>query len=537
MQHIERSVIASLGSSGAKPACRCIGLARAGRQSVSTGRRLFVLTILGVFSVFCLFSQSPPIREMRAVWIATVENIDWPSSPHLSADDQKREMVELLDLIKEHRLNTVVFQIRPAADAFYKSSLEPWSVWLTGQQGKSPEPFYDPLEFTISECRKRGLDIHVWLNPYRAIRDTAKYKAIQDHVTQTHPQWFLVYGPTKYFDPGLPETRNHVSRVVSDIVRRYDIDAIHMDDYFYPYRISGRNFPDDSSFALYRGHFTDEERDDWRRHNVNLIIRQLHDSIKNIKPWVEFGISPFGVWRNADRDSAGSATRAGQTNYDDLFADILMWQKEGWIDYVVPQLYWHIGFGVADYSVLTKWWNANSYDCPLYIGQAFYRIDKKSDIKPWRSAKQILQQIELNRRYENIRGSMFFSAKYLRTDPSGLKRILSNKAYSYSAIPPSNKRILTVIPSSPRNAVMEASNDTLHLSWEKGRNVKSFVVYKFRIGTVAERSDPSAIFSTTQDKNIKVRLTSKTRPSRYYYIVTSLSISNHESEPVFFQRR
>jgi len=417
MGHIERSVIASLGFYGAN-------------QSACTGRRLFVLAIISVCSVFYLNSQSPPIREMRAVWIATVENIDWPSSPHLSTTDQKREMIELLDLIKEHRLNTVIFQIRPSADAFYRSALEPWSVWLTGVQGKAPDPFYDPLEFTISECRKRGLDIHVWLNPYRAIRDTARYKAVPNHITQMHPEWFLVYGNTMYFDPGLPETRDHVCRVVTDIVKRYDIDAVHMDDYFYPYRIARTNFPDDSSFALYKGPFTDQQRDDWRRNNVDLIIRQLHDSIRALKPWVEFGISPFGVWRNAEIDPEGSDTRAGQTNYDDLFADILKWQKEGWIDYVVPQIYWHIGFNVADYSILAKWWNENAYDCPLYIGQAFYRIDKKSEIKSWRSSKEILRQITLNRRQVNIDGSMFFSAKYLRSDPAGYIVVYIRSAYS-----------------------------------------------------------------------------------------------------------
>jgi len=499
-------------------------------------KRIFPL-ILMLYICLGIFSQSPSKREMRAVWIATVENIDWPTSPILSTSDQKREMMELLDLVKKHRLNTVVFQIRPAADAFYQSSLEPWSVWLTGQQGKEPDPFYDPLEFTISECRKRGLDIHVWLNPYRAIRDTGKHQAASWHITRTHPEWFLTYGSTKYFDPGLPETRDHVSRVVSDIVRRYDIDAIHMDDYFYPYRIAGKNFPDDSSFSSYRGNYTDQQRDDWRRNNVDLIIRQLQDSIKSVKPWVEFGISPFGVWRNADRDSSGSATKAGQTNYDDLFADILKWQKAGWIDYVVPQLYWHIGMTVADYSVLANWWNNNTYGCPLYIGQAFYRIERKSDVRAWRSPKEILRQVSLNRSLENINGSMFFSAKYLRTNPAGLSRMLTKYAYELQALPPVNNRITTVLPGNPRNPLMAVTKDSVHLSWGKGRNTKNFVVYRFRIGREADRYDPSAIFSVSDGSTLKFRLSSKTKPSRYYYVVTSQSSTNHESGPVFFQRK
>jgi len=310
-----------------------------------------------------------------------------------------------------------------------------------------------------------------------------------------------------------------------------------MDDYFYPYRIAGKNFPDDSSFSSYRGNYTDQQRDDWRRNNVDLIIRQLQDSIKSVKPWVEFGISPFGVWRNADRDSSGSATKAGQTNYDDLFADILKWQKAGWIDYVVPQLYWHIGMTVADYSVLANWWNNNTYGCPLYIGQAFYLIEMKSDVRAWRSPKEILRQVSLNRSLENINGSMFFSAKYLRTNPAGLSRMLTKYAYELQALPPVNNRITTVLPGNPRNPLMAVTKDSVHLSWGKGRNTKNFVVYRFRIGREADRYDPSAIFSVSDGSTLKFRLSSKTKPSRYYYVVTSQSSTNHESGPVFFQRK
>jgi len=279
-----------------------------------------------LFLALPLFSQYYPKYEMRAVWIATVSNIDWPSSSRLSVDEQKREIVALLDMVKDYNLNTVVLQIRPSADAFYPSKFEPWSQWLNGEQGKAPDPFYDPLEFTIGACRERGIDIHVWLNPYRAVTDTANITSA-GHITIIHPEWFLTYGKTVYFDPGLPQTRDYVSSVVSDIVRRYDIDAVHMDDYFYPYRIANLSFPDDSSFATYPMGYSPDKREDWRRDNVNMIIRQLSDSIKKIKPWVEFGISPFGVWRNNDKDSLGSATKAGQTNYDDLYADVILWQK------------------------------------------------------------------------------------------------------------------------------------------------------------------------------------------------------------------
>ena len=262
-------------------------------------RTLGLITILLV--AINLFAAKYPKREMRAVWIATVANIDWPSSANLTVEQQQKEFIELLDLSKAYHMNTVVFQIRPAADAFYASKYEPWSQWLTGKQGKKPDPYYDPLTFASAECRKRGLDLHVWINPYRAVTDVSNNQTAPDHISNIHPDWFITYGKTKYFDPALPATRDFVASVVSDIVRRYDIDAIHMDDYFYPYRIAGSEFPDDLSFQAYHGSFNPNQKDDWRRNNVDLIIKQIHDSIKSIKPWVELGISPFGVWRNIAR--------------------------------------------------------------------------------------------------------------------------------------------------------------------------------------------------------------------------------------------
>jgi uncharacterized lipoprotein YddW (UPF0748 family) len=261
-------------------------------------RLMLLFLVWAIIFEMPLMSQTSPKREMRAIWIATVGNIDWPSAKNLTVDQHQKEFIALLEQTRMYHMNTIIFQIRPAADAFYPSKLEPWSQWLNGKQGKGPEPFYDPLEFAIKECRKRGLDIHVWLNPYRAIADTSYKEQDSAHITRTHPEWFLYYGKTLYFNPGLQETRDHVSRVVSDIVRRYDIDAIHMDDYFYPYRIAGKEFPDSATFVKYPRGFASDKKEDWRRDNVNLIIKQLHDSIHRIKPWVEFGISP--IWRLAE---------------------------------------------------------------------------------------------------------------------------------------------------------------------------------------------------------------------------------------------
>lgn len=499
--------------------------------------RFIILTFQFIFLIISqeISSQYYPKHEMRAVWIATVNNIDWPSSPDLSVDEQKKEMIGLLDLMKQYNMNTVVFQVRPAADAYYSSSFEPWAQWLTGQQGRAPDPFYDPLEFVTAECRKRGLDIHAWINPYRAITDTVNTTST-NHITKIHPEWFLTYGRTVYFDPGLPQTRDYVARVVSDIVRRYDIDAIHLDDYFYPYRISNVSFPDDSSFARYPMGYTLEQKDDWRRENVNIIIKQLSDSIKAIKPWVEFGISPFGVWRNSDKDTCGSETKAGVTNYDDLFADILLWQKNSWIDYITPQIYWHIGFKVADYAVLSDWWSHNTYGCRLYVGQAPYRIGRKVRIKEWRTSKEIIRQIKLNRTFPTISGSMFFSAKVFRNNPLRFKEKITRDLYRYLSLPPTNNLILPVVPHRPSETHISVSDGSIHLSWKKENNTKEFIIYKFKKGKPADLNNPKNIFLVTSETSVSFPMSRMTDVSKYSYSITSQSQTNTESDPEYFNR-
>jgi uncharacterized lipoprotein YddW (UPF0748 family) len=496
-------------------------------------KRLIGLSMLLLLAINSNAAKYPK-REMRAVWIATVANIDWPSAPGLSTTLQQKEFIELLDLCREYNMNTVVFQIRPSADAFYRSDYEPWSQWLTGVQGKNPDPYYDPLEFASAECRKRGLELHVWINPYRAVPDVNNNQTAPDHLTNTYPEWFITYGKTKYFDPSIPQTRDFVAKVVSDIVRRYDIDAIHMDDYFYPYRISGVEFPDDQSFKSFSRGFADNQRDDWRRDNVDLIIKQLHDSIKSVKPWVEFGISPFGVWRNSSKDPAGSNTKAGQTNYDDLFADVLKWQREGWIDYVTPQVYWEIGKEVADYKIIADWWSRNNFGTQLFVGQAPYRIDQQSKVKSWQSADEILRQIKLNRKYPEISGSMFFSAKFMRKNPLGLREKLLKRYYRFPALVPSNKRIGPVVPAEPINAQLFTENGKVHFSWEKGENTKSFVVYQFRKRQKINIEKPEHIFLTTAHNSITYDLGKLTDPNRFRYAVTAISQSNTESGPAEF---
>ncbi|MBI9064461.1 MAG: family 10 glycosylhydrolase [Marinilabiliaceae bacterium] len=485
---------------------------------------LFILT-------FHLHASKHPKREMRAVWIASVANIDWPSKSGLSTSLLKEEMIELLDHAKDFKLNTVIFQVRPATDAFFPSKLEPWSQWLTGEQGKAPAPAYDPLDFAIRECNKRGLELHLWLNPYRAVLDTAKSSISNNHPINKHPEWFVTYGKTAYFNPGLPETRNHVASVVADITRRYEVDAIHFDDYFYPYRIAGQEFPDQAAFEKYPRGFTANQKEDWRRNNVDLIIEQLHDTIQTIAPHVAFGISPFGVWRNQSKDPRGSATKAGQTNYDDLYADILKWQQEGWIDYITPQIYWHIGKEVADYAIIADWWSQNTFGCRLYIGQAFYKMDKHSKDKQWRSSRQIVKQIQLNRTYPNIDGSMFFSAKYLRSNPMNLKKKLQKQLYKYEALPPVNMRIHQLTPEKPHKGTLQVTDNKIMLSWEEGFNNEQFVIYKFRKGKAANTEDAENILKISGETSVQFNLNRHNDPEKYFYMVTALSRTNLESVP------
>ncbi len=372
-----------------------------------------ILALAGFVITCNILLAQVPRTELRAVWVATVSNIDFPSKPTISSDVQRSEFIKLLDMHKRNGMNALIVQIRPATDAFYPSALEPWSEWLTGKQGRPPVPYYDPLEFMIAETHKRGMEFHAWMNPYRAVFNINSSSIAPTHVTRIHPQWFVTYGDKKYFDPGNKEVQKHVTAVVEDVVRRYAVDAIHFDDYFYPYRLPGKEFPDEASYRKYGNGMN---KDDWRRSNTDSIILALSKVIKQENKKCQFGISPFGVWRNADKDPMGSNTKAGQTNYDDLYADILLWLRKGWIDYVAPQLYWEIGHKLADYNTLIEWWSRNSYGRNCYIGIGIYRAGSNA---AWRDKTQLPRQIEKLRNTPNINGMMFFSSRSFDKNPNG----------------------------------------------------------------------------------------------------------------------
>ena len=318
---------------------------------------LMLLCIVGVTDTQNRF----PKREFRGAWIQCVNG----QFQGMSAQQMQQMLTRQLDYLQDAGINAVIFQVRAEADALYRSSFEPWSRFLTGVQGKAPSPRWDPLQFMIDACHERGMELHAWINPYRAkTKGTAALSP--NHPYNKFPERFIEYDGQLYFDPGLPENRKYICMIVRDIVSRYDVDAIHMDDYFYPYPNPAVKFRDDPSFAQYgRGY---ANKADWRRDNVNVFIKEIHQTVRACKPWVKFGVSPFGIYRNQKNDPNGSATN-GLQNYDDLYADVLMWVNNGWVDYNIPQIYWEMGHKAADYTTLVRWWAKNSAHRPLFIGQ------------------------------------------------------------------------------------------------------------------------------------------------------------------------
>jgi uncharacterized lipoprotein YddW (UPF0748 family) len=487
------------------------------------------------FFSFSKQSIAQPKYEFRGVWVATVDNIDFPSIKYLSTDRQKAEFISLLDMNRRNGMNAVVVQIRPAADALYPSQYEPWSEWLTGTQGKPPAPYYDPLEFMITEAHKRGMEFHAWMNPYRAVFNIEKSSIAPTHITKIHPEWFLNYGGKKYFDPGNKEVQQFVNNVVKDVVSRYNIDAIHFDDYFYPYRIAGKELSDTASFRKY-GNGMDKEA--WRRSNVDSIILLLGKTIKKENPFCKFGISPFGVWRNIAKDPEGSNTKAGQTNYDDLYADILLWLRMKWIDYVVPQLYWEFGQKLVGYEVLIDWWAKHGYGRQLYIGQGIYR-SMESKSYAWKNVNELPNQIKRLREYPQVQGSIFFSSKSFDSNPNGWSDSLRNNYYKYPAIVPPMAWIDSVKPSRPvlsfdsAKAAIYNYFVNLYLRQDTmNTNVNRYVIYNFEDISKIDSRDPKNITEIIVAGNNYYKFNLQNilpQQTKIVIAATSLTNTNNES--------
>lgn len=494
--------------------------------------KIVLTALLLLFTVSNLQAQYTGKREWRAVWIATVNNIDWPSKPGLSSEQQQKEFIEYLDLFKKLNINAIVLQVRPAADAFYKSDLEPWSIYLTGDQSKAPEPFYDPLEFAIKEAHKRGMELHAWLNPYRVSQDTANIKDMaKSHIARQHPEMFVKHTKRYYFDPAFPQTREFLCKVIKDIVTRYDVDGIHFDDYFYP----NNDFKDDYSFSVHSRGYKPEDKMAWRRENVDMVVKMLRDSIKAIKPYVKFGISPYAIWRNNDLDPKGSATKSfSYTNYDHLHADILKWMENGWVDYILPQFYFNIGYPAVDFDVITKWWQDYSNGVPLYAGLATYKLDANSKNEAWRSVSEIEKQIERIRAQNGYNGVCYFNAKDFKENRLGIDDLLLKK-YNHPALSPALKGFSTEAPLAPIKATMVKREGRLNFKWsgndQSGKpKTYYYVIYKFAKNEKPDFTNGNAIVELTGLQKWSAPVS-----SGFVYYVSALDRLYNESQPVKFK--
>ena len=439
-----------------------------------------LLALLLIVVLNLAYSQNDTANniELRGVWISTVKRLDYPSAANLSSEQLKQEYIRILDSLRQIHINAIFFQVRPAADAFYESTYEPWSEWLTGKQGQPPKPYFDPLKFFIKEAHKRGMQFHAWINPFRAIATIQYADVLPNHISKTHSSWCFDYGLNRYFNPGIPAVRKYIVKIIDDIVRRYDIDGIHFDDYFYPYPQRDDKghiipIPDQKTFLKYGNGF--KSISNWRRHNITLFIKTVSDSIKAIKPWIAFGVSPCAVWRNKTRDPRGSETR-GLAAYDWLYADVLLWDSLKFLDYIAPQLYFNIGNRYADYVTLLNWWSKNVHNADLFIGLNIKGIDITGKNPYWANPTQIPQQIRLARRDDNVKGFILFSSKALLDNPLGIFDTLKNSLFADSTSLPcfpyaSCKPLLaldTTPPSIPSRLDYFFLDTTLTILWNIG---------------------------------------------------------------------
>ncbi len=492
----------------------------------------FPLLILSIWLLAFSCRATAQKREFRAAWIATVSNIDWPSKPGLPASEQQQQFIHRLDQLQEIGCNAVIVQVRPASDAFYPSEYEPWSRFLTGAVGRPPSPYYDPLEFMISETHRRHMEFHAWFNPFRALTDSKKNPNPPDHITRTHPQWIISYGGKSYLNPGVPEARDYVIKVIADVVKRYDIDAVHLDDYFYPYRIAGVTFNDAASYNQYNKDLAD--REDWRRNNVSLFVYALNNTIKTLKPTVKFGISPFGVWRNYPKDPDGSHTRGGQTNYDDLYADVRLWLERGWIDYALPQLYWEHHHRAVAFEILMPWWRDHAYNRHVYYGLGLYRMLEARGGSIWGSTRELTSQIRDIREQAPASGYALYSLSNLDKIYLPIKDSLAVLVKNI-AFPPVMRWLDSIPPAAPVGVRVVPASQGVRVQWQainpKGE-VLRFAVYRFNKGERVNLDDAAHIIGLAENPGFLDAAGS----AQYNYVVTALDRLWNESAAGVSQR-
>ncbi|HEY0489496.1 MAG TPA: family 10 glycosylhydrolase [Telluria sp.] len=497
---------------------------------------LIAVAALCVAAAIPAAQATSPKREMRGVWISTHISLDWPNRTQTPAQ-QRAALLGILDHNKATGMNAAFLQVRSQSDAMYPSTLEPWSYYLTNQQGAAPVPAWDPLQFAIDESRKRGLEFHAWINPYRAVAtlanagNNAQYAA--SHVSRTHPEWLLTVGTVQILNPGLPAVRDHVTTVIMDIVDRYDVDGIHFDDYFYPngtpatiddaaYNADPRGFP-----------ATAAGRADWRRDNINLLISRVAENIKAAKPWVKFGVSPSGIYRSSTDPAIGSPTSAGALqHYSAMFADSRKWLQSGWLDYLTPQVYWYIGQAGSDYKLLVPWWNENAFGRHIYVGLADYKMGTAG----WTSPGQISDQIALNRASTNVFGQVHFRHAFLAANPLSYRTDLKDNVYNRPALLPAMPWKDDVRPDTPV-AVTPVLNEngSVTLSWARPADglgeldkVRRYAIYRSEQSDI-DIEDPANLLGITNADETNYTDSTAQLGRFYYYSVTALNRLHHES--------
>ncbi len=483
-----------------------------------------------------------PKHDFRALWIASVVNIDWPSKPGLSVADQQAELLAWFDLAVAQHHNAVVLQVRPTADAFWPSPYEPWSVYLTGEQGRYPG--YDPLGFAVAEAHRRNLALHAWFNPYRVSMGDDPSVLVPDHPARLHPEWVIGYGGKLYYDPGLPAVREFVIDAIMDAVDRYDLDAVHFDDYFYPYPVVGETFDDAATFARYGRGFDDVA--DWRRDNINRLVTGLQRRIKKAKRWVQLGISPFAIWRNVATDPRGSDTTAGAETYDDLYADTRRWVRDGWIDYIAPQVYWSRGFTAADYEKVTRWWTEQidasrrrGHHVGLYVGQATYKVALNAD-PSWDDPAELSSHLEFYASFDpvdpQVVGNIYFSAKDVRADRLGASSLLTRTWYGHPALlPVVGDAAYERGRNRPPRPVSEARVAGGRFRWtSRDRDAVGFAVYRIsgRVDS-ADLADASHLIHTQRRTATRTQTWTDPTPTRgTTYVITAVDREGRESDGV-----
>ncbi len=481
----------------------------------------FLLSVPGIVR-----AGDSPKREFRGAWIQCVNG----QFQGLSPAAMQRTLREQLDELQRDGVNAIIFQVRAECDALYPSRIEPWSKFLTGTQGRAPQPYWDPLQWMIDQCHKRGMELHAWINPYRA-KTKGTTQLASNHIAVTHPERVFSYGGLFVLNPGIPANRDYICRIVDDIVSRYDVDGIHLDDYFYPYPSPGLSIPDDRTYSLYNSKHISNIAD-WRRDNVDELMRQLSDSIHRIKPWVKFGVSPFGIYRNRKNSPEGSATN-GLECYGDLYADVLKWVNNGWVDYCVPQLYWEIGNRAADYETLIKWWNQYASNRPLFIGEDVVRTTKAADRKN-PSVNQMPAKHLLHQQMNNVQGTVLWYAKAVADNVGNYGHVLRDAYWRYPALQPLMPFIDKKAPKKPKKLKPVWTSDGLVLFWTKpkgkhwGDEVRRYVVYRFAEGEKVNLDDASKIVAVTSDTFLKLPYSDGSRKATY--VVTSLDRMSNESK-------